>query len=244
MAFRCTDSAAKARVNCSGRSGLESTPTSNAPEARRASPSLTSARNCKAASSICTASLPRPRSRSARALRITRFDFLDRQRLEFEHPAAADQSAGEREERILRRRADEDHDAFFHVRQQHILLGAVEAVDFVDEQQRLLPARREPVAGLVQHLAQFLDAAGHGAQLLESAARGRGQEHGQRGLAGAGRAVKNHRPQPIGGQQPAQQFPFAQKMLLADEFVERSRPHPRCQRLRPPPIRRFRRLEE
>ncbi len=66
------------------------------------------------------------------------FDVVDRQRFEFEHAAAADERAGQREEGILRGRADEDHGAIFNVGQEHILLGAVEAMDFVDEQERAL----------------------------------------------------------------------------------------------------------
>ncbi len=39
-----------------------------------------------------------------------------------------------------RRRPDEDHVALLHVRQEHVLLGLVEAMDLVDEQQRPLAA--------------------------------------------------------------------------------------------------------
>ena len=87
------------------------------------------------------------------------------ERLELKDPAAADQRAVDGEERVLRRRADQDHDAFFDVGQQHVLLRLVEAVDLVDEQQRLVAGGRQPIAGLVEHLAQFLHAAGHGAEL-------------------------------------------------------------------------------
>ena len=95
------------------------------------------------------------------------------------------------------------------------------------------PAGREAVVGGGEHLAQLLHAAGHGAELLEMAAALLGQQPCQGGLAGAGRAVEDHRAQPVGRQQPPQQLPLAEKMLLADELGQRCRPHPRRQRLRP-----------
>ena len=173
-----------------------------------------------------------------------RFDVVDRKRLKLKDAAAADQRAVDREERILGGRADQNHHAFLDVGQQHVLLGLVEAVDFVDEQQRPPPLGRKPVVGGGQHLAKFLHAGGDRRKLLKMAAAFAGQQPGERGLARAGRTVKNHRAQPIGLQQPPQQFPFAQKMLLADELVERKRPHPRRQRLRFASIRLFAGFEE
>ena len=158
-----------------------------------------------------------------------RLDVVARKRLELEDAAAADQRAVDREERVFGGRADEDHHALFHVGQQHVLLGLVEAVDFVDEQQRPLALGREPVVGRREDFAQFLHAAGDRADLLEMAAAFAGQQPGQRGLARARRTVEDHRAEPIGRQQPAEQFPFAEKVLLADELVERGRPHPRRQ---------------
>ena len=182
---------------------------------------------------------PRPRSLSATACRIKRLDVVDRKRLELEHAAAADQRAVDREEGIFGGRADQDHHALLHVGQQHVLLGLVEAVDLVDEQQRPLAGGRKPIVGLGQDFAQLLHAAGHRADLAEMAAGGAGQQSGQRGFARARRAVENHRAQAVGRQQPPQQLPFAEKMPLADELVERARPHPRRQGLGVPPIRGF-----
>ena len=73
----------------------------------------------------------------------------------------------------------------------------------------------------VEHFAQVLHAAGHRRELPELPLALRGQQPGQRRLAGARRAIEDHRAEPIGRQQPAQQLPFAQKVLLADELVER-----------------------
>ena len=149
-------------------------------------------------------------------------------RLELEDAAAADQGAVDREEGVLRRRPHEDHFALLHARQEHVLLGLVEAMDLVDEQQRPLAGGRQAVVGLGEDLAQLLDPAGHGADLLEVAAALAGQQTGECRLAGARRAVEDHRAQPIGRQQPAQELALAEKVLLADELIQRRRPHPRA----------------
>ena len=47
---------------------------------------------------------------------------------------AADERTVDGEKRIFRRRAEQADGAAFHVGQQGILLGAVKAVDFVDEE--------------------------------------------------------------------------------------------------------------
>ena len=71
-------------------------------------------------------------------------------RLELEDAAAADQGAVDREERVLGRRPHEDHFALLHARQEHVLLGLVEAMDLIDEQQRPLAVGRQPVVGLAR----------------------------------------------------------------------------------------------
>ena len=71
-------------------------------------------------------------------------------RLERQHPSARQQSSIELEGRVLRRRADQNDRAVFHDRQEAVLLGAVEAMDLVDEQQGL-PAGHAPRAGRFEH---------------------------------------------------------------------------------------------
>ena len=131
-----------------------------------------------ASSSSVTRSLPRPRVLIGERSADERLDVVDRQRLELEHAAAADQRAVDGEEGILRRRADEDHDAVFDIGQQHVLLGPVEAVDFVDEEERPLAGGGEPVAGIVEDFAKFFDAAGDGADLRGSGCGCGGEQFG------------------------------------------------------------------
>ena len=160
-----------------------------------------------------------------------RLDVVGRERLELEDAAAAYQRAVDGEEGVFRGGADEDHHALLHVGQQHVLLGLVEAVDFVDEQERPLAGGREAIVGRRENLAQLLDAARDCADLLEMAAGGAGQQPGKRGLARARRTVEDDRAEAVGGQQAAQQLSLAEKVPLADELFERAWPHPRGQRL-------------
>ena len=63
-------------------------------------------------------------------------EVLRAQRFELENLRAADQRPVDREERVFRRRAEQADGAAFHIGQQRVLLRAVEAVDFVDEEDR------------------------------------------------------------------------------------------------------------
>ena len=80
-----------------------------------------------------------------------RLDIVDRKWLELEHAAAADQRAVDCEERVLGGRPHKDDDAVLHLGQQHILLGLIEAVDFVDEEQGSSRFDGEQRVGLIKH---------------------------------------------------------------------------------------------
>src|SRR4051812_5026493 len=69
-----------------------------------------------------------------------REQMFRRKRLELKNLRARDEGAVNVEERIMRRRADEPDGAVLDIRQQNILLGFVEAVNLVDEEDRLWPA--------------------------------------------------------------------------------------------------------
>ena len=62
----------------------------------------------------------------------------------------------DREKRVLGRRPHEDHFALLHAGQKYVLLGLVEAVDLVDEQERPLAGGGEAVVGLGENLANSL----------------------------------------------------------------------------------------
>ena len=61
-----------------------------------------------------------------------------------------------------------------------------------------LPLGGQRVAGLVQHFAQVLHAAGDGVELAEARLLSLGQQPGERRFARARRAVEDHRAEPVG----------------------------------------------
>ena len=89
------------------------------------------------------------------------------ERAEFENLRARDERAVDAEEGILRGRADEPHDAILDLGEEHILLGLVEAVDFVDEENRA-ESVRAALGGLRNDAAYVRHIALHPAQALEA----------------------------------------------------------------------------
>ncbi len=112
--------------------------------------------------------------------------------LEGEHARPRQQRRIELEGRILGGGADQDDGAVFHMRQEGILLRAVEAVDLVDEQQRAA-SLLAPRLGRVEHLAQIGDAGMDGRELLEMEIGDFGQQSRHGGLTGARRSPEDHR---------------------------------------------------
>ncbi len=124
-------------------------------------------------------------------------DLCRRQRLEREDLAAAQERRVDREERILRRRADQDDAPFLHIRQQHVLLRAVEAVQLVHEQDRAPATRLQFRPRLRQQIADLLDADGDRVDLAKDATGVIRDHVRQGGLAGSRRAVEDDRAEPI-----------------------------------------------
>lgn len=88
------------------------------------------------------------------------------QAVEHQHLGARQQSGVQFERRVFRGRADQDHRAVFDIRQKAILLGAVEAMDLVDEQQCPLP-HITTFTRTGENLLQVRDAGKHRRQRLE-----------------------------------------------------------------------------
>ena len=144
------------------------------------------------------------------------------ERLEHVHLGARQQCRIDFERRILGGGADQGDQAGFHEGQQSILLRLVEAVDLVDEQDRVLAAR-QVLLGLFDRGADVLHARQHGGQGDEFAAEGIGRQARQRGLAHARRAPQDHRMGLAGLEHQVQRLAGAQQMALADDFVDGAR---------------------
>ena len=153
------------------------------------------------------------------------------ERLEPEQRAAREQRTGEREERVLGRRADEHEEPFLDERQQHVLLGAAEAVHLVEEEDRALAALAEAGAGPLRDLAHVLHARAHGARASRTPSSVTpATRRAIVVLPGAGRPPEDHRREPVGLDEDPQRLARPEQVLLADDLVERARPQPRRER--------------
>ena len=106
--------------------------------------------------------------------------------------AAREQGAVDGEVGVTGRRADQRDRSIFDVGQQGILLGSIETVDFVDEEERAFSRHSQSIARGGQDIAQFFDAVQHSAELFEVAARFFGEELRQRSFSGAWRTEQDH----------------------------------------------------
>ena len=153
------------------------------------------------------------------------------ERLEHQHAGAREQRRVQLEGRVLGGRADQRDGAVLHHRQEGILLGPVEAVDLVDEEQRALP-RLAPAARLLEHLLEVGDAGEDGRDLLEAEVGLARQQPRNRGLAGARRPPEDERAERAGVEHPGERAVRPQQVVLADDVGERLRPQPVGQRPR------------
>ena len=121
--------------------------------------------------------------------------------------------------------------AVLDVGQERVLLGLVEAVDLVDEQDRLLAVEGEPLASLGDQGAHLGHAAHDRGDGHQPAPDGVGEHAGEARLAAAGRAPEEERAEVAALQGPAQRAALADQVLVADDLVERPRAHSGRQRL-------------
>ena len=203
----------------------DSTAISNAVRARRASPSLATAQWARASSADLEVQLAVAVFFVGDGSLQQGGDVFFAEGLEVEHLAAADQGAVDGVAGVFGGGADEADDAALDVAQQHVLLGFVEAVDFVEEEDGAAVVLLQPLAGGVEHEADVFDADGGGVAAVEVRVGVVGDEFGEGGFAGARRAVKQHAAHAVGVDHAAQQGAGAQKVALAGEGVERARTH-------------------
>ena len=120
-----------------------------------------------------------------------RLDVFEPERLELVELHAREKGRVDLEVRVLRGRADQRDEALLDRRQERVLLGLVEAVDLVQEEDRATTLAAEPVTGALENRPHVADGRRHGRELLERRSGRRGDDSRERGLAAAGRAVED-----------------------------------------------------
>ena len=129
--------------------------------------------------------------------------------------ATGEQGGDDLEGGVLGGGADEGDGAALDGAEQGVLLGLVEAVDFVDEEYGAFFL----LCG-VNHFAHLLDAAADGGECVEGAVEGVGDDHCQGGLADARGTPENHAGDVAAVNQCAKNSTLSDKVLLSDVFVE------------------------
>ena len=199
----------------------------------------------RASSSSRKSRAPRPREMSRSARSTIRAIASGRERLEDDDLAAGQERAVELEGGVLGRRADEHDVAGLDEGQEDVLLGAVEAVDLVEKEDR--PLVRPEAPGLLEDFAHLLHAGGH-RRVGDEVRRGlRGDQPRERRLADAGRAPQDQRRDPVLGDRSPQKAVGSDDLGRPLDLVERARPHAvgeRRARPRSLPSRRVRRPAE
>ncbi|MCY1517878.1 hypothetical protein D9M68_525810 [compost metagenome] len=145
--------------------------------------------------------------------------------LERQHASAGQQSGVELEGRIFGRGADEDDGAILHHGQETILLGTIETVDLVDEQQGL-PAGHAPCTRRFEHLLEIGNTGEDGGDLLEGESRLPRKQTRDGRLAGAWRSPEDHRSERTRRDHTRQHAIIPGQVLLARDFGERTRAKP------------------
>ena len=143
--------------------------------------------------------------------------------------AAREQRRDDFERRILGGCADQANGAALDVGQKGVLLGLVEAVNLIDEED----GARMHLGGLRggdHHLLDLLDAAHDGGELDEAGLGGFGNDLGQGGFAHAGRTPEDHGAGIVALDLHAQGLAGAEQVLLAAVLLQGARTHPLGQR--------------
>src|SRR5919108_2732760 len=151
-------------------------------------------------------------------------DVLRLERLEADEERPRHERRVHLEERIFGRRADEDDHAVLDGTEKRVLLSAVEAVDLVHEQDG-----SSELARVGDHLSHIGHAGRDRGQLRDRSFGAIGDDVRDRRLPDAGGAPQDRGPQLVPLDQRAECRPFADRLFLPDDLVERTRTHARSE---------------
>jgi hypothetical protein len=144
--------------------------------------------------------------------------------LECVDAAAREEGRVDFEGRVLGGCADEADGTALDPGKEGVLLCAVEAMNFVDEQDGACA----PGSGLLRvghDLFDFFYAGEYGGEFDEGGLCGFGDDFRQRGLADTGRSPENHRRRIVALDLYAKRLAWAEKVLLTEELVEGTGTH-------------------
>ena len=151
---------------------------------------------------------------------------LGRQGLQLVDAATRKQCRVDLEVRVLGRRPDQRDQSVLDRGQQRVLLGLVEAVDLVQEEDRRGAGQLPTLSRPLDHRPDLRPPGLHRALLLERGAGGPRDDPCQRRLAAPRRPVQDHRVRMPGLDRPAQRRALGQQVALADELLEGRGAHP------------------
>jgi hypothetical protein len=158
------------------------------------------------------------------AARDDALELFRRERFEHHYPATRQQGANDFERRVLGGGANENDGAAFDVRQEGVLLGLVEAVNFVHEEQGG-PTGALALGGAFDYLFDLGQAARDGRDFLKSRPGAAGNDAGEGGFAGAGRPPQNQRSGGALLDHGAQKLALPHYLGLAHIILEGARAH-------------------
>ena len=158
------------------------------------------------------------------------FQLIRAERLKHQHPGSGQERRDDLKRRIFGGGAQQDDQALLDVGQKCVLLGLVEAVDFIHKQDGRGAVLELLVASLVKDLTQLLDPRQHGRKGRERHVDRPGQEPGQARLAAARRTPQNQRRQTAAFDHAPQQTLRPQQVRLTHVLVNRPGAHPLGQR--------------
>jgi hypothetical protein len=150
--------------------------------------------------------------------------------VEGEDAAAGEKGGVDLEAGVFGRGSYEGDDAALDMGQDGILLGFVEAVDFVDEQDGALFGELAQFASIFHYFAQVGDARGDGAERDEVSMGLAGNYFGEGGFSAAGWSPEDDGGNTVLFDAAAQGASRCQEMSLADDLVECARAYTRGQR--------------
>ena len=168
-----------------------------------------------------------PRLRTSKEGRLGRLV----QASQYEDLASGKEGPVQFEGRVLGRGTDQGDHPLLHPGQEAVLLGAVEAVDFIHKQEGGL-SRMAPDPGLLEGLLEVRHAGKNGGDLLEFVARRLGEKPGDGRLAHPGRAPEDHGGQPVRGGHAPDGTLCGQEVVLSSHLAKRPRPQTLGQRCR------------